>query len=322
MQSEEDREELRLKKVQEYHVLDTPREEAFDRITRLVSALLDVPIAAVTLIDRDRQWFKAEKGLDLAETPREQSFCAHAMQGTGPMVVNDATLDPRFASNPLVTGRPDIRFYVGVPLRAPDGTPLGALCGIDTKPRHIAPRELEILGDLANLTVEQLELRLLATRDGLTGCMRRAHFLASAAQDFALARRRGAPLSCLMIDADHFKRINDQWGHPIGDAVLVSLADAIRSELRRSDTLGRMGGEEFCVFLPDTDLDGARVVAERVRQTISERQIETGDSAVHVTASIGIATLEADDQSPENLIERADAALYAAKHAGRNRIAA
>ena len=109
----DDDEGLRLRKLPQYNLLDTPREEAFDRITRLVTAVLKVPIAAVTLVDHDRQWFKSEQGLNIPQTPREQSFCAHAMLGDEPLVVRDALLDPRFSINPLVTGSPDIRFYVG-----------------------------------------------------------------------------------------------------------------------------------------------------------------------------------------------------------------
>ena len=317
-----DDEDLRLWKLQQYELLDTPREETFDRITRLVTAVLDVPIAAVTLVDKDRQWFKSEQGLDLNETPRDQSFCAHAMLGDEPMVVRDATLDPRFSHNPLVTGHPDIRFYVGVPLRSADGTPLGALCGIDNKPRDIDQRELDILRDLANLTMEQLELRLLATMDGLTSSMRRIPFLASASRDLALARRKGHPLSCLMIDADNFKRINDQWGHAIGDAVLVRIAAAIRSELRSTDILGRIGGEEFCVFLSDANLAGALKLAERVRSAVDAIRLPTASIDLRVTVSIGAAELRQTDNAPIDIMQRADAALYEAKRSGRNRVAA
>ena len=322
MGAEEDVEEQRLRKLHQYGLLDTTKEDAFDRITRLVTAVLNVPIAAVTLVDRDRQWFKSEQGLNIDETPRSQSFCAYAMLDSKPMVVRDATLDPRFSSNALVTGRPDIRFYVGVPLLAADGTPLGALCGIDTKPRDIEQRELDILGDLANLTMEQLELRLLATLDGLTGAMRRSSFLSSGTRDLSLARRQGASLTCLMIDADRFKQINDQWGHATGDTVLRRMANAIRSELRASDTLGRMGGEEFCAFLPGTDLEGAMKVAERVRSAIAALRVETSLGLVQVTASIGAAELGPQDAKPEDLIQRADQALYDAKDLGRNRVAA
>ena len=188
-------EELRLRKLHQYNLLDTPKEDAFDRITRLVSALLDVPIATITLVDRDRQWFKSGQGLGVEETPRSQSFCAHTMIGEGPMVVQDASLDARFVDNPLVTGHPAIRFYAGVPLHAADGTPLGALCAIDSSPRHIEPQQLKLLADLANLTMEQFELRLLATLDGLTGAMRRSSFLATAERDMVLAAKKWiAPL--------------------------------------------------------------------------------------------------------------------------------
>lgn len=316
-----DNEELRLRRLQQYDILDTPREEAFDRITRLVTAVLNVPMAAVTLVDRDRQWFKSEQGLDRSETPREQSFCAHTMSGDGPMIVRDATLDPRFAQNPLVAGDPDIRFYVGIPLRSADGTPLGALCGIDTKPRDINQRELEILGELADLTMEQLELRLLATLDGLTGAVRRIPFVVSAARDMATARHRGQPLSCLMIDADNFKSINDHRGHAVGDEILIQVTATIRSQLRSTDTLGRIGGEEFCVFLPDANLDCALEVAERVRRAVESIRVATADGEIGVTVSIGATELVPADAEPNDIIRRADLALYDAKKAGRNCVA-
>jgi diguanylate cyclase (GGDEF)-like protein len=315
-------EELRLRKLHQYNLLDTQRDEPFDRITRLVSALLDVPIAAVSLVDRDRQWFKSELGLGIDETPREQSFCSHAMTGDGAMVVRDATLDPRFLANPLVTGHPDIRFYVGFPLRSADGTPLGALCAIDTKPRDIEPQQLKILSDLANLTMEQLELQLMATIDGLTGAMRRQSFLASADRDMEMARRQGTPLSCLMIDADNFKLINDQYGHAVGDAVLVAIVTTTRDHLRQCDSLGRMGGEEFCVFLPDTDIHGAITVANRIREAVAKVRIPAEAQEIGVTVSIGAAEMASSDLTPSDLINRADTALYDAKNSGRNRVAA
>lgn len=313
-------EEARLRRLYEYNLLDTPREETFDRITRLAAAALNVPIAAVTLVDRDRQWFKSQQGLAVNETPREQSFCAHAMFGTEPMVVPDATLDSRFRTNPLVTREPEIRFYVGVPLLAADGTALGALCAIDRKPRDLRPIELAMLADLANLTMEQLELRLLATRDGLTGAMRREPFLISAERDLAMARREGRPLSCLMIDVDNFKKINDQWGHAAGDEVLVRISAAIGAELRRGDTLGRIGGEEFCVVSPDTDLLGAKKLAERVRAAVAAVEIDAEGRTIAVTASVGVAQLQSHDTTPIDVLKRADAALYDAKRNGRDRV--
>src|SRR5690606_23072473 len=109
-------------------------EEGFDRITRIVSAALRVPMAAVTLVDADRQWFKSRVGLELRETQRSASFCSHTMIGDEPMVVHDAILDPRFHCNPLVLAAPHIRFYAGYPLVSPSGMPLGAICALDTAP--------------------------------------------------------------------------------------------------------------------------------------------------------------------------------------------
>lgn len=315
-----DPETLRLAALARYDVLDTPPEAPFERITRLVSALLNVPIAAITLVDRERQWFKSQQGLGVTETPRDQSFCAHAMLEPDALIVRDAQLDARFFHNPLVTGDPNIRFYVGVPLRSSDGTPIGALCGIDSKPRDVGEHELALLTDLANLTMEQLELRLLATLDGLTGAMRRGPFIMSADRDMALARRQGSPLSCLMIDADHFKQVNDLHGHEVGDEVLVKLVKACKSELRQTDAMGRIGGEEFCVFLPGTDMEGAVEVAERVRKTIGAVEIETGGASVAITVSIGVTELTVSDSIPEDLMRRADEALYSAKAKGRNRV--
>jgi GAF domain-containing protein len=114
-------EALRLAALYRYDVLDTPPEEAFDRITRLARMVLQLPIVLVSLIDRERQWFKSRQGLAATETPRSMSFCTHAIQRDVPMIVQDACADPRFQDNPLVVGDPGIRFYLGVPLRTPDG---------------------------------------------------------------------------------------------------------------------------------------------------------------------------------------------------------
>lgn len=125
----------RLGKLAEYQVLDTPPEKEFDEIVQVAASLLGTPMSTVSLIDRGRRWFKARYGVDVAETPREHAFCAHAIQGDNVYVINDATKNPLFAENPFVTGAPDIRFYPGVPLITSDNFRLGTLCVIDTAPR-------------------------------------------------------------------------------------------------------------------------------------------------------------------------------------------
>ncbi|MFC3912820.1 PAS domain S-box protein [Pseudaeromonas sharmana] len=149
----------RLNVLNALNLLDTPPEEVFDRITRLVSHVLDVPIALVSLIDADRQWFKSRVGLDVAETPRELAFCAHAIAQTTPMIVPDATQDMRFMDNALVTGNPNIRFYAGVPLRSSGGFPIGTLCAIDSKPRQLTRDETNILLDLAAVVSKEVQMR-------------------------------------------------------------------------------------------------------------------------------------------------------------------
>lgn len=137
-------------------LLDSPPEEVFDRITRLVGCLLDVPVALLSLIDRQRQFFKSTYGLGVRETPREVSFCGHALAQRAPLVVPDALQDPRFADNPLVHSPPHIRFYAGVPVYSANGVPLGTVCAIDTRPRQMQPQQLRALQDLAAIAQREI----------------------------------------------------------------------------------------------------------------------------------------------------------------------
>jgi GAF domain-containing protein len=147
-------EDERLSALRELLLLDTPPEERFDRLARFVAEQLDVPIALLTLVDGQRQWFKARVGIDATETPRDISFCGHAIMKNDLFIVEDASRDPRFSDNPLVTGEPHIRFYAGAPLSAPGGHRIGTLCVIDTVPRTLGPVELSILDALRRLANE------------------------------------------------------------------------------------------------------------------------------------------------------------------------
>ncbi len=206
----------RLAALHSYDVLDTACEAAFDNMARLAARLTDCPTALVTLLDADRQWFKARYGLDITSTPRDQAFCAHAiLDPTGPMVVPDATQDARFADNPLVMGAPDIRFYAGMPLVNPEGYALGALCVIDYKPRAIGVETLDTLTGLAQAVTTTLELRRairqvrsIALTDSLTSLPNRAAFLDALGRAIARQRRDGQPFSLLYIDLDQFKQVS------------------------------------------------------------------------------------------------------------------
>lgn len=148
--------------LDQLRILDTPPEERFDRLTRMAARLLNAPIALISLVDRDRQWFKSCVGLDVSETPRSISFCGHALFDRQPLVVEDAREDERFRDNPLVTGDPYIRFYAGTPIHSADGHALGTLCVIDRKPRTLSEEDYQCLRDLADCAEEQISARELA----------------------------------------------------------------------------------------------------------------------------------------------------------------
>jgi ribonuclease BN (tRNA processing enzyme) len=150
-------EDRRLAATRALGLVDTPPEERFDRITRIAAALFDVPIALIALMERDREWFKSSWGLDLCEVPRDESFCGHSLYSREPLVVADARLDERFANNPHVTGPPGVRFYAGHPLILRDGSCVGTLCVLDTRPRHLDNHDLTLLRDLAGLARRELE---------------------------------------------------------------------------------------------------------------------------------------------------------------------
>lgn len=149
----------RLKVLWQYDVLDTVPEELFDDLTELAARICEAPIALISLVDEDRQWFKSKVGLTINETSRDISFCGHAIKQQDLFIIPDATKDLRFANNPLVTSDPKIRFYAGAPLITPDGQALGSLCVIDKVPRQINTEQQQALRVLARHVMTQLELR-------------------------------------------------------------------------------------------------------------------------------------------------------------------
>jgi len=320
-----DNETERLAALRSYEVLDTACEESFDGVAELARRLLGVPIALVSLIDAERQWFKAKAGLEADGSPRDTSFCAHAiLDETGAtMVVPDAQTDPRFADNPFVTDIPHLRFYAGVPLMNPEGFALGTLCVIDQQPRALSDEENATLRSLARMVVTTLELRRatlrmrsMATSDSLTALPNRVAFLGALDRAIQRCRSRGEVFSLMLLDLDGFKAINDRFGHNEGDAVLRAVGAQMSATLRRADEPSRLGGDEFAAVLSGTDLRDAREIAERLRGAIGSQM---GAAGWAVTASIGTMTFRSPPASPEEAISRADALMYEAKRAGRDR---
>jgi diguanylate cyclase (GGDEF)-like protein len=179
----------------------------------------------------------------------------------------------------------------------------------------------DLMMELSGTVSDLLELRLMATIDPLTGARNRRGFLNEAARALALAMRHRLPLSVIAIDLDHFKSINDTYGHQVGDEVLIQAVHCCSRKIRSTDLIGRMGGEEFAILLPHTAPPEAMAIAEKVRQAIEE-QVSVPDLARRVTASLGIASATGTSFNAEQLLANADAALYRAKNAGRNRCVA
>ncbi|MCB1971108.1 MAG: diguanylate cyclase [Geminicoccaceae bacterium] len=447
----------RLDRLKSYEILDTPPEEAYDRITRLVADLLDAPIALVSLSDAQRQWFKSIVGAPVSEIPRHRSFCGHAIHGGVQMVVEDASRDERFRDNPLVTGDLGIRFYAGSILRSRDGFNLGTLCALDNRVRKLSRDQAAVLEDLAQVIADELELRQVATRavraeqrlvdaiealpdgfalfdaddrllqcnsaftrvfgetcsvirpgtayvdilrnglekgyypdalgreeawlaqrmaghaepkgpveqrvvndcwvrihesrtreggsvgyriditdskryeqllktmawtDSLTGLLNRRRFLELGEKECGRAVRKKLSTSVLIIDVDHFKSINDTYGHDGGDKVLVTLARRWTEFLRQYDVLGRYGGEEFAIFLPDTGIENACVLASRILSIAAAEPVLFGSQRIPVTVSIGVAECGERAFSLDQALSCADKALYEAKEGGRNQVVA
>lgn len=442
----------RLARLRRYEILDSLPEETYQRIIRLAAQMLDMPVAVISLVEGERQWFKARLGAERNEIPRELSFCAHAICQADVFVIEDATKDERFSQNPFVTSGAKIRFYAGAPLRTNDGLNMGTLAVIDSKPRTMSEKDKQSLADFAAMVMDALETRLIIDRaeraerrfidameslpngfvlydkddrlvicnkryreiysesapyivpgatfeeiirkgvengqyldavgreeafiaerlhkhqnpgdpieqhlpgdrwlsvqerrtsegglvgfridittlkrqerelarlawtDGLTGALNRHRFMELAGKESDRARRHGNEMSLLLLDADHFKQINDKYGHAAGDAVLKGLVDRWTTSLRSHDLIGRIGGEEFSILLPEVDLHDATRTADRLRREIAELPFAFEGHLLRATVSIGVATLAAGDDLPA-LMRRADLALYRAKEAGRD----
>lgn len=255
----------RLQTLRSFDILDTPQEERFDRLTRMARRLFDVPIALVSLVDKDRQWFKSLIGLTVSETPRDISFCGHSILGEEVFIIPDASSDERFQDNPLVIDKPNIRFYAGCPLRALNGTQMGTLCIIDDKPRDFSEADLSALTDLAAMAEQELAALQLAVLDELTEISNRRGFMTLVGYAICMCVRQKISASLVFFDLDKFKLINDTYGHSEGDRALVTFAKILHKTLRESDLVARIGGDEFAALLLDTPKASALDVILRLQ---------------------------------------------------------
>jgi diguanylate cyclase (GGDEF)-like protein len=336
----------RLAALHATRLLGSEPEDAFDRITRMATRLLGMPIALVSLVGREDQWFKSRQGLDLEGTRREISFCGHAILEREPLVVPDATLDPRFADNPLVVNPPHVRFYAGVQLYSIDRLPLGTLCVMDRVPRTLAPEDLDILRDLARMTEQMIHFRQLATaaqslhshvhvdpanpdlaqaagqveflltHDMLTGLANRQVLARTIEQNLAKWGEDGIQTLVASINIDKFKRLNELLGHHAGDKALVAITWSLQNLLRPGDMLARAGNDEFVLLLPGVGDDS--VARDRLRQLMGavSREFAAPGGAIPLTCSIGYAIYPQDGTGGDVLLNNAAMATRRAKALG------
>ena len=312
-------ESSRIATLRLLNILDTEPEERFDRLTRLAKRLFSVPIATVTLVDSNRQWFKSSVGLAVCETSRDISFCGHAILGDDILLVPDARDDKRFFDNPLVLGDPNIRFYAGCPLKV-GAENLGTLCLIDDRPREFGDEELQLLRDLAEMAEQELSAVQLATTDFLTNISNRRGFEALAQHALKVCKRLGLPATLLSFDLEKFKEINDSHGHAAGDEALKTFARGLLAVFRESDVIGRLGGDEFAVLLTGSKGEFKEDTLTRLKEWLStnNRVEETG---YEILFSVGL--IQVDGREPisiEALMERADSAMYEHKRSSRTGI--
>lgn len=239
-----DNEAARLATLHGLNILDTPRDDRFDRYTRIAARIFDMPIATISLVDQCRQWFKSAEGLDVDETPRDISFCGHAILGDDVFEVRNTRRDPRFRNNPLVVDHPHIRFYAGAPLRAPNGVKLGTLCIIDRVPRRLSDEDKTMLRNLANMVVEEM-ITYVDTETGLAD--RDTQIVAGARFFDDVAGERG--LSLLLFDISvAFASHNDSDTQLSPGEIFAKL---LHSHFPAAQSIAHIGGYRFGVLLKD-----------------------------------------------------------------------
>jgi diguanylate cyclase (GGDEF)-like protein len=337
----------RLAALHATHLLGSAPEEAFDRITRMASRVTGAPIALVSLVGKEVQWFKSRCGFEPHGTARDISFCGHAILSDEPMIVPDATRDPRFADNPIVVGQPHVRFYAGVPLYSVDRMKIGTLCVLDHEPRTVDQADLECLRDLARM-VEQLiyhrqlamaaqslhaqldgaagsraglpaaaaEVDFFLTHDILTGLANRQALVRAIGRsvDGWRARAAGAVVAC--VNLDRFKRLNELLGHRAGDEALVAVTRSLQQHMGDGDMLARAGNDEFVLLLNDAGDDTqAQRLLERLLAAVN-RQIIAGGNEIALTCSIGCARYPDDGEDADALLNNAASAMRHAKRLG------
>lgn len=312
-----------IERVEELHslrILDTAAEERFDRYTRLISEIYEFPVVLVTLVDRNRQWFKSHCGLDFRETERDLSFCAHAITESGVFIVPDARQDSRFADNPLVTGYPHIRFYAGCTVRGPSGHPLGTLCVIDRKPRKFDDRQCAQLTQFARLVERELQqtheldrlraaIQFNAYHDPLTRLPNK-HLLRDRLESLiGLREQEGGRLAVVLFNVGGLRYINQAFGTSTGDQLLCEVGRRLEAASPPGTTQARLGGDEFVLLLPSADAGNLDDNLDAIRQTL-DRPYNAGGREHFINFRVGVSIYPDHGARAGTLLDKAAATVH------------
>ncbi|WP_431022187.1 Diguanylate cyclase [Erwinia rhapontici] len=306
--------DMRINSLYALGILDTGPDERFDRLTRLAVEIFKVPIALISLVDNDKQWFKSSCGINLQSTPISDSFCSFAVESGAPYVIEDTFSDPRFILNNLVCNDPFIRSYAGYPVKLPDGEIAGAICIIDTKPREFTSKELNHLKDLAGIVEDEFKIINIATTDSLTGICNRRSFRLILDEVFKNNRKKMKKFSVIIIDLNKFKPINDTYGHAEGNAALCAFSNILENLSYDNSFVARLGGDEFGAILSDSSHLGATAFINELKSDLQKYNNESGKPyLIDFTAGAVEYDFEKHTTVSDILIE-ADRDMYDKKH--------
>jgi diguanylate cyclase (GGDEF)-like protein len=327
--------QARLESLRRMLTLGAPAEHDYLRVTRLAQKLFNVPITYVSVLDGQHQYLMSPLGMTAMSIPYEESMCRYVIEGKARVVCTDATLDERFMQAHAVVNPPGVRFYVAQPIRNAEGHVIGALCIADTQPRTLSEEEQGLLEDLSYLLESTIALRYLSfshekallfasslgldvMTDALTGVFNRRGIIDMANHAYARCIHEHRGFSLALVDLDHFKAINDEFGHLIGDAALKEAAQRIQRAVRGGDIVGRWGGEEFLVVLPGSTPSVLQDVGNKLVQMVGGPFVEQ-DCKVLLSASVGLVGVGTAQVVFDEVawLEAADQALYMAKERGR-----
>ena len=335
-----DNDDDRVVSLVKMKILDTPREADFDRIVRDTQRYFKADIVLITLVDKDRQWFKARCGLDTQETSREISFCAHAIAHDEVFVVENAKIDARFCDNPLVTGAPNIEFYAGQPLKNAEGYKVGTLCILSSTARKFSADDKFMIEDLGRITEQLLENRRLGEAqkdlldslasnergrliDTLSGLWNRNGFASLFSREVRRATRKKESFAVGIVDIDQFKGIAGRLGAKARDDAIKLTAELLIENSRAGDSVTRRADGRFQLIASDVDPAFIAGLGRKILKVFrASAKLTTAEGTCGFTISIGIAVSPTEGNShtlSEDVLKTAEAALLKAKLAGGDR---